>query len=411
MEEGGSNIVLTLNKHRNELREEMFNLIYHQAYADTKVLCEDGSVFVNRLAFSFSFPHLNISSRFLAIPDLFVFMLDYTKAELDDMLRHGLANSFEEMKGERGKNMKMEDDEEEEDNISSLKIKLEVDESRAYTTGEMFNPDELDSKMFFHGGNMADLPPGLGAMGSFAKKQGKRQHTSTTVEQKLTAVKEARLIGVRKAAAKLKMPTSSISHWMKYEAKLEELIVKGMGESKNVSVDRRKRGEHSDLLEQELLTWMKNLTTDERVSYVDIRSQALAIYANLNLTFKPFRCSSDWIKRFLKKFNLQHSPHLNSQEDSEFYDFSCEVCGKGFEQEAMLKRHSALHTGIQEYTCTFCAKGYMHKKDLIIHERIHTGERPFACQVCGKQFYDPSNMRKHEKSHYCLPGPSLLSSV
>jgi len=414
MDEGGS-IVLTLDKHRNELREEMIKLIYHQAYADTKVDCVDGSMVVNRLALSFSFPGLNISTRFRAIPDLFVFMPDYTKAELDEMLRIGLDNSFkmlqEDEKDDRKLKLEKDGSCTDQNDMENLKIKLEVEESRAFNTADMFDSEEVET-LFQDDSKDTDFAPGSGSTKSYAKVRGKRQHTSTTVEQKLAAVREARLIGVRKAASKLGMPTSSVSHWMKYEAKLEDLMTKGMGESKNVSVDRRKRGEHSDLLEQELLTWMKNLRSEERVTYVDIRSQALATYSNLNLTFKPFRCSLDWIKKFLKKFNLQDSPNLSTnQEDSEFYDYSCEVCGKGFEQEAMLKRHSSLHTGIQEYTCTFCAKGYMHKKDLVIHERIHTGERPFACQVCGKQFYDPSNMRKHEKSHYCLPGPSLLSSV
>jgi len=231
---------------------------------------------------------------------------------------------------------------------------------------------------------------------------GKRKHIYRKIEQKLRVVNEAKLIGGRNAARKFGIAHSTIHNWMQREEKLNKLVKQGLGATKN-ELTRQGKHQHRELLERELLKWIQKQGTERKVSYLDIRSRALAIYKENNLTFRPFRCSSEWIKKFIKKFNLQQSSYIDfDNSDSELHDYSCEVCGKSFEVESALKTHSTLHTEAKEHVCTYCANGYVHKKDLIIHERKHTGERPFACQVCGKQFYDPSNMKKHEKSHYSI---------
>merc|ERR1740128_527235 len=143
-------------------------------------------------------------------------MPDYTKAELDEMLRVGLDNSFRMLQEDEKDDRKLKLEQDgftDQNDMENLKIKLEVEESRAFNTAEIFDSEEVET---LFQDDSKDFAPGSGSTKSYAKVRGKRQHTSTTVEQKLAAVREARLIGVRKAASKLGMPTSSVSHWMKF---------------------------------------------------------------------------------------------------------------------------------------------------------------------------------------------------
>ena len=52
----------------------------------------------------------------------------------------------------------------------------------------------------------------------------KRSHNWRNIKEKVAAVEEARLVGVRSVARKYGIPSSSISNWMKRETKLKQLL-------------------------------------------------------------------------------------------------------------------------------------------------------------------------------------------
>ena len=78
----------------------------------------------------------------------------------------------------------------------------------------------------------------------------------------------------------------------------------------------------------------------------------------------------------------------------------CNVCGKGFVTNAVLKEHAKLHTGVKmSFGCLRCDAKYANAADLKVHERRHTGELPFVCNKCQKSFRSKRLLQDHERTH------------
>ena len=55
---------------------------------------------------------------------------------------------------------------------------------------------------------------------------------------------------------------------------------------------------------------------ERKLSFLDIRCKARAIYLDRQLTFKPFRCSALWLKKFIHKFGLTTSGLIDLQTET-----------------------------------------------------------------------------------------------
>ena len=80
--------------------------------------------------------------------------------------------------------------------------------------------------------------------------------------------------------------------------------------------------------------------------------------------------------------------------------FSCNICGKKFNQQRNLKRHNLIHTGEKPYQCRYCNRKIRHQSTFKRHERIHTGEKPYSCRYCQMNFKQKTNLDKHENIHF-----------
>ena len=100
--------------------------------------------------------------------------------------------------------------------------------------------------------------------------------------------------------------------------------------------------------------------------------------------------------------------------------YSCDVCGKMYTSESILKIHRLMH-GKATFSCKHCGKAFKSPYDLKYHEARHENG-PVACNICGKLFAGKKDVRQHELNvhseqnmvdcHICgkaLKGKSYLS--
>lgn len=79
--------------------------------------------------------------------------------------------------------------------------------------------------------------------------------------------------------------------------------------------------------------------------------------------------------------------------------FSCDLCGKGFNQTLYLFRHIRKHTG--EFTCHRCNRVFARKENLLNHacSGRSTERSQLPCTVCGKTFGTDRLLRRHMAKH------------
>ena len=107
---------------------------------------------------------------------------------------------------------------------------------------------------------------------------------------------------------------------------------------------------------------------------------------------KPFTCSI-CRKSFVQYYGLKTHELIHTGVKP----YTCDICGKSFRQRITLKNHEVIHSEVKPYTCDTCGKSFRQHSTLKNHERIHTGVKPYTCDTCGKSFRQHSTLKNHEK--------------
>ncbi|KAF3428510.1 hypothetical protein E2986_00464 [Frieseomelitta varia] len=86
----------------------------------------------------------------------------------------------------------------------------------------------------------------------------------------------------------------------------------------------------------------------------------------------------------------------NDDQDSRELKFKCKVCGKCYNTQRGLKKHSLVHE--KKHKCNVCSKMFYRLENMENHKKIHES-KPLACQLCHACFSKPQNLVRHLKSH------------
>lgn len=107
-----------------------------------------------------------------------------------------------------------------------------------------------------------------------------------------------------------------------------------------------------------------------------------------------------------KSFKSENSMAVHIRyEHTKVGTFFCKPCNKYFSSEHKYKNHvkrSEKHTGKAPFVpiyCEICGKAYKTEQILKSHLRIHSEEKPFKCDVCGAAFKQRVTLNTHLRVH------------
>lgn len=124
-------------------------------------------------------------------------------------------------------------------------------------------------------------------------------------------------------------------------------------------------------------------------------NQTLYLFRHIRKHTGEFTCHQ-CNKVFARKENLQS--HACSERSIDRLELPCTICGKTFGTDRLLRRHMAKHTG--QHMCPDCGKSYTTREILANHA---CPQRPkvdrFSCGVCGKGFTRHGYLLKHLPVH------------
>nr|XP_054760989.1 zinc finger protein 665-like [Lytechinus pictus] len=100
-------------------------------------------------------------------------------------------------------------------------------------------------------------------------------------------------------------------------------------------------------------------------------------------------------RRFSKIANLK--VHLKSHINKEH---QCDACFKSFRKESTLQAHQVNCNNTKKYfVCCKCNRVLCSKDSLQRHERMHLGLKPFKCPACHLSYGDKSTLKRHMVTH------------
>ncbi|KAJ1523587.1 hypothetical protein ONE63_001431 [Megalurothrips usitatus] len=102
--------------------------------------------------------------------------------------------------------------------------------------------------------------------------------------------------------------------------------------------------------------------------------------------------------------NSKHSssegvPNVKSKPAAENWEYSCSMCGEGFNKASKLVKHSLTHSNETGAVCAVCKAEVGSQVALESHILTHIEEKPFLCIECGDEFHTENELESHCSYH------------
>ncbi|KAJ8682285.1 hypothetical protein QAD02_018077 [Eretmocerus hayati] len=97
--------------------------------------------------------------------------------------------------------------------------------------------------------------------------------------------------------------------------------------------------------------------------------------------------------------------------------FSCQICGQSFLEKGLLRDHVMKEhigdgpTPTKQYSCDVCGFGFDIESDLTNHTKIHQRKKSFCCDHCGEEFCTKKNLIQHMENYRHASGYDESSSA
>lgn len=75
----------------------------------------------------------------------------------------------------------------------------------------------------------------------------------------------------------------------------------------------------------------------------------------------------------------------------------CEICGKKYTTDTVLRKHYAIHSEEKPFKCDTCGASFKQKVALNTHQRVHSTVGKYKCNGCGMTFKWQQTFGKHTK--------------
>lgn len=102
---------------------------------------------------------------------------------------------------------------------------------------------------------------------------------------------------------------------------------------------------------------------------------------------------------------LEYSIHIRMHTEDTHSKFQCVLCDYETPHIEELKNHlKKCSDRAPRFTCTICKKGFNVRTWYLEHANYHTGDKPFVCEICGKAFIYSRYLSAHRSTQHKFNG-------
>ncbi|XP_060809185.1 zinc finger protein 383 isoform X16 [Amyelois transitella] len=94
---------------------------------------------------------------------------------------------------------------------------------------------------------------------------------------------------------------------------------------------------------------------------------------------------------------MKYRIHFKIAHTDQYFECSC---GRKFDTQKNLEKHSVVHTKEKLFSCPVCTKAFSRQRNLVQHMWIHSENKRFQCKECNKKFSQIGPYKAHMKVYH-----------